>query len=191
MTEIVRAFGEGKAQHWSPYGDYNEIYQFLPGGSEHETIKMGVNSMKHARTKSEVRSEFPPTAKAEKTDDSKLRIGEDWTEASMRLPDVFQQPVIAPQGQNGVAHFNYYDPERLLSFQWDGMFGQHVTVSHGGYGEPVKWTFDFIKTYNLMFEAGYIRGEIREPAVSEHRPFFDAALHFKQICDLWIDNMES
>jgi hypothetical protein len=44
-------------------------------------------------------------------------------------------------GQDGIAHLTFYDPTSKLSFVYDGVHGNTVAVSEGGYGEPVIDTF--------------------------------------------------
>lgn len=110
----------------------------------------------------------------------------DWYETSEQTPDVFGRPQLAPQGQDGTAHFNYYDGERSLSFQWDGHFGQHVVVSYGGYGEPIKWTFDFREMWQKPAPYG-----ATTPMFQKEYEFASAAAHFQRACDAWIAWMEA
>lgn len=103
-----------------------------------------------------------------------------WFSKAAQTPEVFTLPTIAPQGENGVAHYNYFDPKRLLSFQWNGRYEQHVTVSME-YGEPVKWTFaftDIFRTYARLAEGPIVKDMLSGP------------LHFQQVCDHWIQMME-
>lgn len=104
-----------------------------------------------------------------------------WYEEAQRTPEVFPLPKIAPQGEDGVAHYNYYDAERLLSFQWNGYYEQHITVSLE-YGEPVKWTFDFLDIFHSY--ARLPEGPVLQDMAS-------GPLHFRQVCDTWIKMMET
>jgi hypothetical protein len=118
----------------------------------------------------------------------------DWAEAAENKPDVFAKPVITPQGQDGVAHFNYFDPERMLSFQWDGEEHQHVVVSYGGYGEPIKWTFDFMDMWQYLDYKSVggiqeVRGD--RPLFTGSQPiFWQAVAHFHRACRNWVRFME-
>lgn len=103
-----------------------------------------------------------------------------WSDIAESTPDVFQLPIVAPQGLDGVGHFNFYDRERMLSFQWDGHYGQHVTVSHGGYGEAVKWHFD----YKEIWSEGVVV-PWREP-----HTMLNAAQQFQRVCQKWIEIIE-
>jgi hypothetical protein len=112
----------------------------------------------------------------------------DWYETSEKTPDLFRRPQVSPQGQDGTAHFNFYDNERSLSFQWDGHTGQHVVVSYGGYGEPIKWSFDFRE----FWEKGVLKGYIKHPGpvFTQGDEMFSAAYHFQRACENWIKDME-
>jgi hypothetical protein len=110
----------------------------------------------------------------------KIEYDERWQAVAETTPHVFQLPRIAPQGEDGVGHLNYYDRERMLSFQWNGRVEQHVTVSHGGYGEPTLWTFGIVEAWNHMARVPY----------REANSFLDACLMFRQLCNAWIDMME-
>lgn len=120
-----------------------------------------------------------------RNEEDRMHAAESWQDAAERTPDVFQLPKIAPQGEDGVGHFNFYDPERLLSFQWNGRYEQHVTVSQGGYGEAVKWTFDFREMW-MIGVASCVKG----PTIHSGNPFLDTALHFQRGCQNWIDAQE-
>jgi len=118
----------------------------------------------------------------------------DWAHVASRRFDIFAKPKISPQGQDGTAHFNYFDAARLLSFQWDGDYSQDVVVSHGGHGEPVLWTFEFLKYYNLHRNWILRTSDLTWQSMNA-RPvlrdnFADAAGHFKNVCDFWIEYME-
>jgi hypothetical protein len=106
-----------------------------------------------------------------------------WAQAADGTPDVFGLPKIAPQGEDGVAHFAYYNRERSLMFEWDGFEEQHITVSHGGFGEPVKWTFDFMEYWRID-----VSPRVAGPTFIDF--FRDACWHFQKACDNWIAAQE-
>lgn len=41
-------------------------------------------------------------------------------------------------GRDGAPFVSYYDRALALSFIWDAL-SDVITISHGGYGEPVRW----------------------------------------------------
>lgn len=54
------------------------------------------------------------------------------------------------QGNDGVSHLTYYDPETQWSFVWDGTQDGKIQISEGGYAEPVR------EDLYLSFHAGTI-----------------------------------
>lgn len=114
-------------------------------------------------------------------------VRDTWYALAEQTEDVFRRPTIAHQGKDGIGHFNYYDRDRALSFQWDGYFDQHVTVSQGGYGEAVKWTFSFPTIWPIGV-APFIAD--RGPHIDPKDPFRSTAWHFQSACMKWIEKME-
>lgn len=112
-----------------------------------------------------------------------------WYDLAEPLPDVFGRPKVAPQGQDGTGHFNFYDNERSLSFQWDGHHDQDVVVSFGGYGEPIKWTFNFLEYWD---KGRFVTHLVPSgPVFTTGDEMFSAAFHFQKACERWIKWMET
>jgi len=112
-----------------------------------------------------------------------------WLSVYEQQPDIFKPEIkVVPQGQDGQAHFSYFDYSRQLSFIWDGEFDEAVTVACGGHGEPAKWSFEYYQMYHAWYISnGWDANTQVGPTV---RNFAEAIMQFQKICDFWIHTKE-